>query len=181
MHYLCAAGDRARLLYLNREAIHYYEDALGRLGTAVVNRPRRAEVLASLGSALEVLSEDEAAMDNLRAALDLEQRLDVRADLWRQIAEIHRRRGNYAAAAGRPRSRRSLSGGRRQRGPACARAHRPGDAGHRTRRRRRSPHAWRAGHRRCSIGQDSVDLDRAAAYRAVGIAAAREDDLPERA
>src|SRR5207253_9078603 len=28
------------------------------------------------------------------------------------------------------------------------------------------------------VGQPSVDMDRAAAYRAVGIAAAREDDLP---
>jgi adenylate cyclase len=98
VYYLCAAGDRARLLYLNREAIHYYEDALGRLGTAVASRPRRAEVLASLGSALEVLSEDEAAMDKLWAAVDLEQRPDVQADLWRRIAENHRRRGGYAAA-----------------------------------------------------------------------------------
>ena len=60
------------------------EDSLGEVETR----------LAALGSALEVLSEDESALDNLRAALDLEQRLDVSANLWRQIAEIHRRRGN---------------------------------------------------------------------------------------
>src|ERR1051326_2165186 len=98
VRYLCAAGDRARMLYLNREAIHYYEDALGRLGNAGADRDRRAEVLASLGAAMEVLAEDEAAMDSFRAAVDLEQRQETRADLWRQIAEIHRRRGTYAAA-----------------------------------------------------------------------------------
>ncbi|HEV7665651.1 MAG TPA: adenylate/guanylate cyclase domain-containing protein, partial [Chloroflexota bacterium] len=42
--YLCAGGDRARILYLNREAIHYYEDALSRLGNAGSDRLRRAEV-----------------------------------------------------------------------------------------------------------------------------------------
>src|SRR5205085_2472543 len=98
VRYLCAAGDRARLLYLNREAIHYYEDALGRLGNAGRDRDMRAEVLASLGAALEVLAEDEAAMDSLQAAVDVEERMDVKADLWRQIAEIHRRRGTYGAA-----------------------------------------------------------------------------------
>src|SRR5438093_11937632 len=78
VHYLCAAGDRARVLYLNREAIHYYEDALARLGNSGADRARRANVLASLGVALEVLAEDEAAMDSLRAAVDLEQRQAVK-------------------------------------------------------------------------------------------------------
>ncbi|MCB0158889.1 MAG: AAA family ATPase, partial [Caldilineaceae bacterium] len=31
IHYLLRAGDRARMNYLNREAVHYYEDALSRL------------------------------------------------------------------------------------------------------------------------------------------------------
>ncbi|MDQ6671484.1 MAG: tetratricopeptide repeat protein [Chloroflexota bacterium] len=178
VHYLCAAGDRARLLYLNREAIHYYEDALGRLGSAVVNRPRRAEVLASLGSALEVLSEDAAAMDNLRAALDLEQRLDVRADLWRQLAEIHRRRGSYAAAEdGLSRAEACLEGegssvelARVRIARAMLAIERGADA-----------EARALGDQAVDllVGQASVDLDRAAAYRAVGIGAAREEDFPK--
>jgi adenylate cyclase len=178
VQYLCAAGDRARLLYLNREAIHYYEDAIGRLGTAVANRPRRAEVLAALGSALEVLSEDEAAMDNLRAAVDLEQRPDVRADLWRQIAEIHRRRGTYAAAQdGLSRAEACLAGGgsslqlaRVRIARAMLAIERGADA-----------EARMLGAQAIDllIGQESVDLDRAAAYRAIGIAAAREDNLPQ--
>src|SRR5438093_8911891 len=79
VHYLCAAGDRARILYLNREAIRYYEDALTRLGNNGTDRMRRAEVLASVGAALGVLAEDEAAMDSLRASVDLEQRQEVKA------------------------------------------------------------------------------------------------------
>src|SRR5438046_10645126 len=76
VRYLCAAGDRARLLYLNREAIHYYEDALGRLGNAGRDRDMRAEVLPSLGAALEVLPGDGAASDSLQAAADVGQRMD---------------------------------------------------------------------------------------------------------
>src|SRR5207253_8288875 len=98
VRYLCSAGDRARVLYLNREAIHYYEDALGRLGNSGSDGQRRSEVLAALGAAFEVLAESEAALDSLQAAIELETRLDVQADLWRQIAEIHRRQGMYAAS-----------------------------------------------------------------------------------
>jgi tetratricopeptide (TPR) repeat protein len=177
VRYLCAAGDRARLLYLNREAIHYYEDALGRLGTAGASRPRRAEVLASLGSALEVLSEDEAALDNLRAAVDLEQRLDVKADLWRQIADIHRRRGTYAAAhEGLGRAEACLEGAGSSVQLARVRIARSMLAIERG----ADAEARVLGAQAIDllVAQESVDLDRAAAYRAIGIAAAREDDLP---
>jgi class 3 adenylate cyclase/tetratricopeptide (TPR) repeat protein len=176
VRYLCGAGDRARILYLNREAIHYYEDALGRLGNTGADRDRRAEVLASLGAALEVLAEDEAAMDSLSAAVDLEQRQEVKADLWRQIAEIHRRRGTYASAhEGLARAEACLAGAGSP--PQLARVRiaksmlavsRGADA-----------EARQLGTEAIAllVGQPSVDLDRAAAYRAVGIAAAREDDL----
>jgi adenylate cyclase len=177
VRYLCAAGDRARILYLNREAIHYYEDALGRLGNAGADRDNRAEVLASLGAALGVLAEDEAAMDNLRAAVELEQRLDVRADLWRQIAEIHRRRGTYAAAhEGLARAEQCLTHttdplplARVRIARSMLAVSRGADAEARL------------------LGAEAIALiltapdaaqERAAAYRAVGIAAAREGDLP---
>lgn len=177
VRYLCAAGDRARILYLNREAIHYYEDALGRLGNAGKDRGRRAEVLASLGAALEVLAEDEAAMDSLNAALDLEERLPVKADLWRQIAEIHRRRGTYAAAhevLGR--AEECLEGARSPLHLARVRIARAMLAIERG----ADPEARLLGAEAISLLADesSVALDRAAAYRAVGIAAARQDDLP---
>ncbi len=176
VRYLCGAGDRARILYLNREAIHYYEDALGRLGNAGADRDRRAEVLASLGAALEVLAEDEAAMDSLRAAVDLEQRQEVKADLWRQIAEIHRRRGTYASAhEGLARAEACLEGAGTPLQVARVRIARSMLAVSRG----ADAEARLLGAEAIAllVDQQSVDLDRAAAYRAVGIAAAREDDL----
>jgi class 3 adenylate cyclase/tetratricopeptide (TPR) repeat protein len=176
VRYLCGAGDRARILYLNREAIHYYEDALGRLGNSGADRDRRAEVLASLGAALEVLAEDEAAMDSLRAAVDLEQRQEVKADLWRQIAEIHRRRGTYASAhEGLARAEACLAGGGSPLQLARVRIARSMLAVSRG----ADAEARLLGAEAIAllVSQPAVDLERAAAYRAVGIAAAREDDL----
>jgi tetratricopeptide (TPR) repeat protein len=176
IYYLRAAGDRARILYLNREAIHFYEDALGRLGNSGSDRAVRAEVLASVGSALGVLAEDEAALDSLRGAVDLEEREAVRADLWRQIAEIHRRRGTYVAA------HESLA-----RAEAClvgidsapelaririARSMLAGSRGADAEARTLAAEAVALLARLAS-----VPLDRAAAYRAAGIAAARQGDL----
>jgi tetratricopeptide (TPR) repeat protein len=176
VRYLCAAGDRARILYLNREAIHYYEDALGRLGNAGTDRNRRAEVLASLGAALEVLAEDEAAMDSLRAAVDLEQRPETKADLWRQIAEIHRRRGTYASAhEGLARAEACLAGAASPLQLARVRVARSMLAVSRG----ADAEARLLGAEAIAllVGEPAADLDRAAAYRAVGIAAARENDL----
>jgi class 3 adenylate cyclase/tetratricopeptide (TPR) repeat protein len=177
VRYLCAAGDRARALYLNREAIHYYEDALARVGNSGSDRLRRAEVLASLGAALEVLAEDEAAMDSLRAAVDLEQRQEVKADLWRQIAEIHRRRGTYAAAhEGLTRAEAALDGAGSSLQLARVRITRSMLAVSRG----ADAEARLLGAEAIALlaRHDGADLDRAAAYRAVGIAAAREEDLP---
>jgi len=177
VRYLCAAGDRARILYLNREAIHYYEDALGRLGNAGADGDMRADVLASLGAALGVLAEDEAAMDNLRAAVELEQRLAVRADLWRQIAEIHRRRGTYAAAhEGLVRAEQCLAGTEEKLPMARVRIARSMLAVSRG----ADAEARLLGAEAIALLLDTPEAsqERAAAYRAVGIAAAREDDLP---
>lgn len=177
VRYLCAAGDRARILYLNREAIHYYEDALGRLGNAGADRDMRAEVLASLGAALGVLAEDEPAMDNLRAAVELEQRMEVRADLWRQIAEIHRRRGTYAAAhEGLVRAEQCLVNAHHKLPMARVRIARSMLAVSRG----ADAEARLLGAEAIALLMDESEaaLERAAAYRAVGIAAAREGDLP---
>jgi adenylate cyclase len=177
VRYLCAAGDRARILYLNREAIHYYEDALSRLGNSGADRQRRAEVLASLGAAFEVLAEDEAALDSLRAAIMLETRPEVQADNWRQTAEIHRRRGTYASA------HEDLT-----RAEGClAGKHEPLLLA-RVRIARSMLAMCRGAYADARLlgaeaiahlsTIDDAPLDRAAAYRAVGIAAAREEDLP---
>jgi len=177
VRYLCAAGDRARILYLNREAIHYYEDALGRLGNSGSDRARRAEVLASSGAAFEVLAEDEAALDSLRGAIELEPRVEVQADLWRQIAEIHRRRGVYAAAHDDLTRAEACLAGTDNPLPVA-----------RVRIARSMLAVFRGAYAEARLlGAEAIalldnvegaPLDRAAAYRAVGIAAAREEDLP---
>ncbi len=176
IRYLCSAGDRARVLYLNREAIHYYEDALGRLGNTGADRQPRATVLAALGAAFEVLDEDEAALDNLHAAIELQSQLDVQADLWRQIAEIHRRRGKYAVA------HEDL-----KRAEACLTDISDPLPRARVRVARAMlaifrgayPEARQLGAEAIGLLEDveTHSLDRAAAYRAVGIAAARVEDL----
>jgi class 3 adenylate cyclase/tetratricopeptide (TPR) repeat protein len=177
VHYLCAAGDRARVLYLNREAIHYYEDALARLGNSGSDGQRRAEVLASLGSAFEVLAEDEAALDSLHAAIELETRVEVQADNWRLTAEIHRRRGTYASAhEDLTRAEACLAGSDQPRLLARVRIARSMLA----MCRGAYAEARLLGAEAIALVADWPDahLDRAAAYRAVGIAAAREEDLP---
>ncbi|GAC1314799.1 MAG: adenylate/guanylate cyclase domain-containing protein [Chloroflexota bacterium] len=178
VRYLCAAGDRARLLNLNREAIHYYEDALGRLGNSGSDRAERAQVLGSLGGALDVLAEDEAALDSLRAAAELAQAGEARANLWRQIADIHRRRGTYAAAQDMLQQAEATLA----EGPAdpiqlarvrVARAmlaiERSAFAEARVLAREAT---------NLLAHESSTTLDRAAAFRAAGIAAARQNDLP---
>jgi tetratricopeptide (TPR) repeat protein len=177
VRYLCGAGDRARMLYLNREAIHYYEDALGRLGNSGNDRERRADVLASLGAAFEVLAEDESALDNLRAANALEKRVEIQAENWRQIAEIHRRRGVYAAAHEDLTQAETCLNGSDDPLPLA-----------RVRISRAMLAICRGAYAEARLlGAEAiallanlrdVPLDRAAAYRAVGIAAAREEDLP---
>jgi tetratricopeptide (TPR) repeat protein len=176
VRYLCAAGERARILNLNREAIHYYEDALGRLGNSGPDRQGRAEVLAALGASFEVLAEYEAALDSLQAATELDTRLDVQADLWRQIAEIHRRRGMYAAAHDDlTRAEGCLAGSDHPLPLARVRIARSMLAVVRG----AYAEAGLLGSEAIRLLQDldGVPLDRAAAYRAVGIAAAREDNL----
>ena len=175
VRYLCAAGDRARALYLNREAIHYYEDALARLGNTGTDREQRAHILAALGTALEVLAEDEAAMNNLQAAVELETRPEVQSDLRRQLAEIHRRRGTYAAA------HEELA-----RAEACIAGLDNPLLLARVRIARAMLAVFRGTYAEARLlgaeaialltGTDSP-LDVAAAYRAVGVAAAREEDL----
>jgi tetratricopeptide (TPR) repeat protein len=173
--YLSAAGDRARALYLNREAIRYYEDALSRLGNSGEEQAVRATVLAAKAAGLEVLAEDAAALDSLRAAIDLEQRASVRSALQVRMAEIHRRRGTYALA-------------REELVHAEATLRRKGDPVQRARVRiSHSMLAWECGSfteaRRLGeealtlIGERDAPREEAAAWRAIGIAAARDRDL----
>jgi tetratricopeptide (TPR) repeat protein len=116
-------------------------------------------------------------MDSLRAAVELEDRLDVQADIWRQIAEINRRRGTYAAA------HEGLS-----RAEAClAQTTNPLPMARVRIARSMLAVARGADAEARMLGAEAIALladeptasaERATAYRAVGIAAASEDDLP---
>ena len=173
--YLCAAGDRAKSLYLNREAIAYYEDALGRLGYEGEDRDQRATVLAARAEALAVLSEDAAALDSLQAAIDLDARPAAQSELWVRMAEIHRRRGEFAPARDDLAQADAILGTRSdpvQRARVrIGRAMLAFDGGAFVDARR--------------LGLEALDLlngreavhEEAAAWRAVGIAAARLKDL----
>src|SRR5207302_1160402 len=102
-------------------------------------------------------------------------RPEVQADLWRQIAEIHRRRGTYAAAHEElARAESCLSGA----GIPLVLA--------RVRISRSMLAVFRGAYAEARlIGAEAIallqgsqaELDLAAAYRAVGIAAAREQDF----
>jgi adenylate cyclase len=175
IHYLWTAGERARERYLNREAIRYYDDALGRLGTTGEDRALRAEVLAGRGAALDVLADDEAAIDSLQAAIKLEQRPTRRTDLWREVAEIYRRRGAFDdARAGLRRATRALADGDSQ----LARARILIAESMLARDCRDYVKARVLGARAVALLEVTAELrDLAAAHRAVGIAAAQSDDL----
>ena len=176
IHYLRAAGDRARVLYLNREAIHYYKDALGRLGYSGPDRQRRAEVLGALGAAYDVLAESDAALDSLQGAIELETRLDARSDLWRQTADVHRRQGMYAAAHDDlSRAEQCLSGMDHPLPLARVRIARSMLAVVRG----AYAEARQLGTEAIALlsSVEGAPLDLAAAYRGIGIAAARYDDL----
>src|SRR5260370_25710751 len=115
-------------------------------------------------------------MDSLGAAVYLEQRQEVKADLWRQIAEIHRRRGTYASAhEGLARAEACLADAGSPLQLARVRVARSMLAVSRG----ADAEARLLGAEAIAllVALPSVDLDRAPAYRAVGIAAAREDDL----
>src|SRR5260370_23885687 len=115
-------------------------------------------------------------MDSLRAAVDLEQRQEIKADLWRQIAEIHRRRGTYASAhEGLARAEACLEGAGTPLQVARVRIARSMLAVSRG----ADAEARLLGAEAIGLLVDhqSVHLHRAAAYRAVGIPAARRHDL----
>src|SRR5260370_9180731 len=115
-------------------------------------------------------------MDSLGAAVYLEQRQEVKADLWREIAETHRRRGTDAAAhEGLARAEACLADAGSPLQLARVRVARSMLAVSRG----ADAEARLLGAEAIAllVALPSVDLDRAAAYRAVGIAAARVDDL----
>jgi tetratricopeptide (TPR) repeat protein len=174
--YLCMAGDRARSLFLNREAIQYYDGALARLDRAAGNDPQRRSVLVARAETQAVLAEDEAALDSLLQAIGTRQRPEERAELWVRCAEIHRRRGEFGLAE------QELGRAEQALGPRAEAVHRARvqigramlafDSG-------TFEEARRLGHTALSLlAGKHAPQDEAAAWRAIGISAASSGDLP---
>src|SRR5260370_37466374 len=112
-------------------------------------------------------------MDSLGAAVYLEQRQEVKADLWRKIAEIQRRRGTYAAAhEGLARAEACLAGAGSPLELARVRIARSMLAGS----RRAAAQAPLLGAETTALLVDPPQVERnpAPAYRPARIAAARE-------
>ena len=112
----------------------------------------------------------------MQDAIELEPRITIQADIWRQIAEIHRRRGAYSAAHDDLTRAESCLVGIEDPVPMA-----------RVRIARSMLAVARGAPAEARLlGAEAIalltnvpgtPLDRAAAYRAVGIAAASEDDL----
>ena len=100
-HYLMAAGDRARAVYANADAIRHYERALRTLADGrtiacqvAAIRERLADMLALTGKRAEALCHYEAARQELETADD---RAGV-ARLYRKIGGLHWEAGDRERA-----------------------------------------------------------------------------------
>jgi adenylate cyclase len=100
VHYLLAAGDRARAVYANDDAIRHYERALrtladGRIdGQAHAIRERLADLLALVGRRAEALAHYEEVGQSLATAAD---RVGM-ARLQRKIGGLHWEAGDRQRA-----------------------------------------------------------------------------------
>jgi adenylate cyclase len=101
-HYLVAAGDRARAVYANEDAIRHYERALRTLAECEdcddqvqAVRERLADLLALIGQRAEALAHYDAAREALEAAAD---RAGA-ARLHRKIGGLHWEAGDRERAS----------------------------------------------------------------------------------
>lgn len=103
LHYQLLAGQQAQRLFANHEGAEHLRKALRcaeHLPPESVARERR-QIHISLGEVLATLGQYEAALDQLRPALELAQALgdreaEVHACRW--IARVYEHRGEYAQA-----------------------------------------------------------------------------------
>ncbi|MBI1817393.1 MAG: AAA family ATPase [Deltaproteobacteria bacterium] len=85
--YLVKAGDKARAAFANREAVHFYSQALDAAGHQAIDTRQRAAVHEGKGLAHFCLSEFTEAIDNLRHALELVEDPVDRAEINAELAE----------------------------------------------------------------------------------------------
>ncbi len=93
--YLVRAGDRARLLYANEEAIVHFTRAAELVDREPELSDRRAEILLALADLRDLVGEYDEAI-RLYAAVREQAPADVRA--WQGLTAAHRKRGEYEEA-----------------------------------------------------------------------------------
>jgi predicted ATPase/class 3 adenylate cyclase len=89
--YLMAAGDRARRVYANDDAVRHYERALGALGDGPDGAPERLAACERLGELLRPLGRRDQALAHLEEALREHRRLGdpvAQARLLRKIGGL---------------------------------------------------------------------------------------------
>lgn len=80
LEYLVKAGDKSTKAYANREALAFYEKALGLV--AAEDRPRRAEVLEKLAGATTAVVDMEASLRYAQSALEIYEGLGNRRGMF---------------------------------------------------------------------------------------------------
>jgi len=97
LQYTIRAGDRARELYANEEAIAYYQRAL----ELAESNEDLATIYEGLGDVYALVGKHQKAIESYRSVLDhASQELDKRrrADIHRKIGRVHERNGGRALA-----------------------------------------------------------------------------------
>ncbi len=95
--YLIKAGDKTRLAYANKESINFYKQAealVDELGTL----EDKIAIAEGLGDVLYHVGEYEAALKHYRQAVTYQTEPHNQADLYRRIAAVYEKRGDYEGA-----------------------------------------------------------------------------------
>lgn len=103
LRYQLLAGQQARRLYANHEAIDHFDKALHSAENLPAGEtlPERQLIHAALGELLTTTGQYDRALDHLQGALTLavaSADLDAQAGACRWLARLHELRGEYAAA-----------------------------------------------------------------------------------
>ncbi len=97
LEYLVKAGDKARLAYANPEAIAFYRQA-AQLAEQLQQTEVATHIAAGLGDVLFHVGESEEALAWYERALAWCGDIKQQADLYRRIAAIYEKRGDYERA-----------------------------------------------------------------------------------
>ena len=102
VHYLGAAGSKARDMFNNKDAVSFYERGLELLGR--IDEPERAdqlEILNGLGDVYAVLGQYEDGIEAINNAMELAEEPMQTAVFQRKLGSIYRQSGDWDTANAR--------------------------------------------------------------------------------